>query len=89
MSSTMSGRRPASTMALYSSEGDSSVLTMSSFPDSAEEQAGQMAGERLSSLDPCCSQKACEQAVTQANPFSLVRHFGKLHRSVSSQRDMA
>ncbi|TNN71956.1 hypothetical protein EYF80_017744 [Liparis tanakae] len=57
MSRTTSGRRPASTMALYSSEGDSSVLTMSSFPDRAEEQAGQMAGERLNSPDPCWSQK--------------------------------
>lgn len=89
MSKMMSGRRPASTMALYSSEGDSSVLTMSSFPDNAEEQAGQMAGERLNSPDPCWSQKTCEHAVTQAKPFSLVRHFGKLHKSVSSQSDMA
>lgn len=89
MSNTMSGRKPANTMALYSSEGDSSILTMSSLPESAEEQAGQMAGERLNSPDPCWSQKTCEHAVTQAKPLSLVRHFGKLHRSVSSQMDMA
>lgn len=88
MSRTVSGLRPASTMALYSSEGDSSVLTMSNFPDSAEEQAGQMAGERLNSPEPCWSQKTCEQAVTQAKPLNLVRHLVKLHRSVSSQRDM-
>lgn len=75
-------------MALYSSEGDSSVLTMSSFPDRAEEQAGQVAGERLNSPDPCWSQKTCEQAVTQAKPLSLVRHFEKLQSSVSSQIDM-
>lgn len=78
ISRTVSGRNPTKTMALYCSEGASSVRTMSSFPDRAEEQAGQMAGVRLNSPEPCRSQKIWEQAVTQAKPLNLPRHLGKL-----------